>query len=66
VKYSYIAYNNIFNVYKTGILYNPVPHTILAYAGWPTTIAMAKKHSGRIAAVLEVSTLGKSFLFYLS
>ena len=46
------------------IWYNPVPHTILAYAVGSPTIAMAKKHSGKMMAVLGVSPLSKKLLIF--
>jgi hypothetical protein len=52
----------MFNLDKTGIRYNSVVHTILAYAGRLTTIAMAKKHSGTLMALLGVDVFSKKLL----
>jgi hypothetical protein len=60
-----MACNNIFNIDKTGIWYDPVPHTIIVYAGRSPTTMIAKKHSGRIIAMLRVCVFGKNFQFCL-
>jgi hypothetical protein len=57
VEYGYMICKDIFKIDKAGIWYNPVLHTIIAYAGRLTTIAMTKKHSGKMTAVLRVSVL---------
>jgi hypothetical protein len=59
MKYSHMACKNTFNLKMMGIWHDPIPYIILAHAGESTTIAITKKHSGRMTVVLGVSASGK-------
>jgi hypothetical protein len=64
VEYGDMECKNVIKIDKTGIWYDLILHTILAFSGELTTIVNAKQHSGKLIAVMAIMTAGKKLLIF--
>jgi hypothetical protein len=46
-KYGHVVCKNVINIDETGVWYDSIPHTIIAFSGKATTVADIKWHGDR-------------------